>query len=391
MLAPEQPRRPRLPHARGPAVGAPDRSASARARSRAPAPGRRSVRGDRPCPVSRRPRPAPKGTAPQPGEGRPRRAAASRPVRRSPGAGPKATARAAKSTKARPRRAQAPHTAMLRARWRWCRRSRPSGRRRRRRAGQGRRRERGRSRCASRARSCSSATRRWCATWSSASPPRCRSNVDHEDLYSAGVLGLLDAYDKFDTGKGTKFETYAVWRIKGAVLDQLRALDWASRSMRRKAREARRLRRARLDQKLGRAATEEEVAREMRRCRAADFYRLHRPRARRGAAVARRDALERGAGPARPGRDHLTDPTAPDALARLEEEETRIVLLRHARTSLPEQERLVVALYYYEHMTLREIGRDARHLGVARVAGPHARRDPPEEPRPPRARRLRSP
>ena len=55
-------------------------------------------------------------------------------------------------------------------------------------------------------------------------------NVDHEDLYSAGVLGLLDAHAKFDTHKGVKFETYAVWRIKGAVLDQLRALDWASRS-----------------------------------------------------------------------------------------------------------------------------------------------------------------
>ncbi|MEO6462462.1 MAG: sigma-70 family RNA polymerase sigma factor, partial [Candidatus Eisenbacteria bacterium] len=62
-------------------------------------------------------------------------------------------------------------------------------------------------------------------------------NVDHDDLMSAGILGLLDAYDKFDDQKGTKFETYAVWRIKGAVLDQLRALDWASRSVRRKARE----------------------------------------------------------------------------------------------------------------------------------------------------------
>ena len=61
-------------------------------------------------------------------------------------------------------------------------------------------------------------------------------NVDHQDLYSAGVLGLLDAHAKFDPGKGVKFETYAVWRIKGAVLDQLRALDWVSRSMRRKAR-----------------------------------------------------------------------------------------------------------------------------------------------------------
>ncbi len=82
-------------------------------------------------------------------------------------------------------------------------------------------------------------------------------NVDHEDLYSAGVLGLLDAHAKFDTRKGVKFETYAVWRIKGAVLDQLRALDWVSRSMRRKARNLDGITR-KLDQKLGRAASEEK-------------------------------------------------------------------------------------------------------------------------------------
>jgi RNA polymerase sigma factor for flagellar operon FliA len=97
-------------------------------------------------------------------------------------------------------------------------------------------------------------------------------NVDHEDLYSAGVLGLLDAHAKFDAHKGVKFETYAVWRIKGAVLDQLRALDWASRSMRRKARNLDGVTRQ-LDQKLGRAASDEEVAREMRMSRE-DFYRL---------------------------------------------------------------------------------------------------------------------
>src|SRR5262245_20811726 len=91
-------------------------------------------------------------------------------------------------------------------------------------------------------------------------------NVDHEDLYSAGVLGLLDAHAKFDQGKGVKFETYAVWRIKGAVLDQLRALDWASRSMRRKARTLDGVTQ-RLDQKLGRAATDHELAKAMKMTR----------------------------------------------------------------------------------------------------------------------------
>ena len=133
-------------------------------------------------------------------------------------------------------------------------------------------------------------------------------NVDHEDLYSAGVLGLLDAHAKFDTRKGVKFETYAVWRIKGAVLDQLRALDWASRSMRRKARNLDGVTR-KLDQKLGRAASEEE--------------------------------------------------------------ERKVVVLR-TLNHLPEQERLVVALYYYEHLTLKEIGR-ALGISESRVSQVHTR------------------
>jgi RNA polymerase sigma factor for flagellar operon FliA len=193
-------------------------------------------------------------------------------------------------------------------------------------------------------------------------------NVDHEDLYSAGVLGLLDAYAKFDPGKGVKFETYAVWRIKGGVLDQLRALDWVSRSMRRKARNLDGVTR-KLDQKLGRAASEEEVARELKMTRG-DFYRLldHV----RGAVLV---SLDEG----RTGEDqetgtladHLADPHAVDLEARLEEEQTRLVLLR-TMNLLPEQERLVVALYYYEHLTLKEIGRT---LGISesRVSQVHTR------------------
>ena len=193
-------------------------------------------------------------------------------------------------------------------------------------------------------------------------------NVDHEDLYSAGVLGLLDAHAKFDTRKGVKFETYAVWRIKGAVLDQLRSLDWVSRSMRRKARTLDGVTRA-LDQKLGRAASEDELARELKMNRG-EFYRLldHV----RGAVLVSLDE-------ARSSEDqesttlgeHLPDPHAVDLDARLEEEQTRLVLLR-TLDLLPEQERLVVALYYYEHLTLKEIGRT---LGISesRVSQVHTR------------------
>jgi RNA polymerase sigma factor for flagellar operon FliA len=198
-----------------------------------------------------------------------------------------------------------------------------------------------------------------------ASLPR---NVDHEDLYSAGVLGLLDAHAKFDTGKGVKFETYAVWRIKGAVLDQLRALDWVSRSMRRKARNLDGITR-RLDQRLGRAASEDEVAKEMKMTRG-DFYRLldHV----RGAVLVSLDESRNGDDqePSTLG-DHLPDPNAVDLEARLEDEQNRTVMLR-TLDQLPEQERLVVALYYYEHMTLKEIGRT---LGISesRVSQVHTR------------------
>jgi RNA polymerase sigma factor for flagellar operon FliA len=193
-------------------------------------------------------------------------------------------------------------------------------------------------------------------------------NVDHEDLMSAGVLGLLDAYEKFDSGKGTKFETYAVWRIKGAVLDQLRALDWASRSVRRKAREVEASTR-RLDQRLGRAASEEEIAREAKMS-LGEYHRLMDQV--RGAVLLSLDEVRAPEdGDALGLADLIEDPTTPDMLARIEEEETRLVLLE-TLNRLPEQERLVVALYYYEHMTLREIGAT---LGISesRVSQVHSR------------------
>ena len=193
-------------------------------------------------------------------------------------------------------------------------------------------------------------------------------NVDHEDLYSAGVLGLLDAHAKFDPRKGVKFETYAVWRIKGAVLDQLRALDWVSRSMRRKARNLDGVTR-KLDQKLGRAASEEEVAREMKMSRG-EFYRLldHV----RGAVLVSLDESRSGEDQ-EPSTlaEHLPDPTALDVESRLEQEQARLVILR-TLDQLPEQERLVVALYYYEHLTLNEIGR-ALGISESRVSQVHSR------------------
>jgi RNA polymerase sigma factor for flagellar operon FliA len=87
-------------------------------------------------------------------------------------------------------------------------------------------------------------------------------NVDHSDLVSFGTFGLIDAVDKFEPERGFKFETYAVNRIKGAILDELRALDWVPRSVRSRAREIQRTM-ADLNHKLQRTPTEDEVAEAM--------------------------------------------------------------------------------------------------------------------------------
>jgi RNA polymerase sigma factor FliA len=194
-------------------------------------------------------------------------------------------------------------------------------------------------------------------------------SVERDDLTSAAIIGLFDALEKFDASKGTKFETYAIWRIRGAILDELRSLDWASRSIRRKARTVEEASRE-LGQKLGRAATEEEVAdalnlspvelsRLMDEVHGTALLSLSK-------AVSTEDdqdyiQLE----------DIVDDPAQADALEVIESEQAREVLLETI-DGLPEQQRLVVALYYYEEMTLKEIG-EALHISESRVSQIHTR------------------
>ncbi len=194
-------------------------------------------------------------------------------------------------------------------------------------------------------------------------------SVERDDLVSAAIIGLFDALEKYDASKGTKFETYAIWRIRGAILDELRALDWASRSIRRRARNVEEVSRD-LGQKLGRAATEEEVA-EALNLSPVELSRLldevH------GTALLSlsksvstdddQDFVQL--------EDIVDDPTTKDVLEVLESEESREVLLKTI-DHLPEQQRLVVALYYYEEMTLKEIG-EALHISESRVSQIHTR------------------
>jgi RNA polymerase sigma factor FliA len=194
-------------------------------------------------------------------------------------------------------------------------------------------------------------------------------SVERDDLISAAIIGLFDALEKYDASKGTKFETYAIWRIRGAILDELRSLDWASRSIRRKARNVEEVARE-LGQRLGRAATEEEVA-EALNLSPVELSRLldevH------GTALL---SLSKSVSSDEDQdfiqlEDIVDDPTHRDALDQIETDEAREVLLETI-DGLPEQQRLVVALYYYEEMTLKEIG-EALHISESRVSQIHTR------------------
>jgi RNA polymerase sigma factor FliA len=180
------------------------------------------------------------------------------------------------------------------------------------------------------------------------------AHVDEGDLVSYGLLGLIGAIERFDPDRDIKFETYAVSRIRGSIIDELRSLDWVPRSVRARAREIERAI-AKLEAKLGRAPTDEEIAdsigiteNELQ----ASLLDISRT------SIAALDELWTSS-------SHGGDPVAlidtiPDdasaepqhAMADVEVREA----LAEAIARLPERERLVITLYYYEELTLKEIG-----------------------------------
>lgn len=177
-------------------------------------------------------------------------------------------------------------------------------------------------------------------------------NVDQSDLVSFGTFGLIDAVDKFEPERGFKFETYAVNRIKGAILDELRALDWVPRSVRSRAREIQRTM-AELEHRLLRTPTEEEIAESMDV--PLDTLRDHLGEIANLGFVALDELLnptERESGAIS---EMIADPKAVDPLGSFEKEETRY-MLADSINRLPDRERLVLTLYYYEGLTLAEIG-----------------------------------
>ena len=180
-------------------------------------------------------------------------------------------------------------------------------------------------------------------------------NIEQADLVSYGIFGLIDAIEKFDITRAIKFETYAISRIRGAIIDELRAIDWIPRSVRYKAREVERAYAA-LEGELHRTPTEPEVAERL----GMSLDELHQVFSQVSYVnvVALDELLTVGGekGDKLSLVDTLEDTKAEDPVAAFETEETKFLLAR-AINQLPEREKIVVTLYYYEGLTLAEIGR----------------------------------
>lgn len=173
-------------------------------------------------------------------------------------------------------------------------------------------------------------------------------SVDRDDLIGAGVLGLLDAVDKFDPTRGVQFKTYAEMRVRGAMLDSLRSLDWAPRSMRQRAREVEAAYRQ-IEQKYGRPAEEEEVSAALG-LSTAQFHALLGEL--QGLTLL---GLEGGSEDDAFHAPQIPDDPARNPLTLYEHAEGRARLIE-AIDRLPARERQVVALYYLEELTMKEVG-----------------------------------
>ena len=178
-------------------------------------------------------------------------------------------------------------------------------------------------------------------------------NVEQADLVSYGMFGLIDAIEKFDPERGYKFETYAIARIRGAILDELRSIDWVPRSVRAKARALEQAY-AKLENELRRSPTEAEIAVEL------DLTDDQLQSTLSQISFIGLAALDEMLGGGERGESMTLGDTVADVrdgpVAVFEVEEMKQILAE-AVNGMPEREKLVLTLYYYEGLTLAEIGR----------------------------------
>jgi RNA polymerase sigma factor for flagellar operon FliA len=178
--------------------------------------------------------------------------------------------------------------------------------------------------------------------------------ISYEDLLGQAILGLIEAVDRFDPARGVKFNTFAYYRIRGAVMDMLREMDWVPRSLRAKSTDLVNTM-SRLEAELGRPATDDEVAAALH-ISLEEFDALAQEIGTQ-TVVSMDEVLESASGDSGVSvRDTLVDDSAvlPDAYTEMQDQRRR---LAEAIDALPKNERLVISLYYYDGLTLKEIGK----------------------------------
>jgi RNA polymerase sigma factor for flagellar operon FliA len=182
---------------------------------------------------------------------------------------------------------------------------------------------------------------------------RLPSNIDIDDLISAGVIGLMDAIEKYDPSRDNKFKTYAEFRIRGAILDELRSQDWVPRSVRDKAKRIEKTY-AELEQKFGRAVTDAEISGALG-INLDEYYEM----------VAKVKSvtllsIDEISGPGQQDRKSLLEclenVNSKNPFTQLKSKGVRDLLIKNIE-ELPEKQKLVLSLYYYEDLNLKEIGK----------------------------------
>lgn len=191
------------------------------------------------------------------------------------------------------------------------------------------------------------------------------SNIEYEDLVSYGIFGLIDAIDKFNFDKNVKFETYASLRIRGAILDQIRKMDWIPRSIRQKQKKIDAAC-SKIESELGRSATDEEIAEELEV--SIDELYNWQGQAKVTNLISLEEFVELGSEVKMEavGNSHFEQPEK----AVEKEELTRMI--SEALSRLTEKENRVVMLYYYEEMTLKEIS-EVLEVSESRVSQLHTK------------------
>ena len=189
--------------------------------------------------------------------------------------------------------------------------------------------------------------------------------VDVDDLMSAGIFGLMDAIAAFDLERGVKFETYCAPRIRGAILDELRAMDWVPRLVRSRSSQVDQARKS-LEMNMGRKATDDEIAKRLN-LSAEEYGKIRKDAGAVGVVSLSRKWYETDSNKDVREIDVLEDPRQINPLKIVQRRDLKELIIQ----GLSRAERLIVVLYYYEQMTMKEIG-VTLDLSESRVSQMHS-------------------